>query len=210
MRSTCRFACSIIVLVLAFGGCAGKVTGDASDSGPGSDTGTGGDTTPGIDAPSTSPCPTAMPSSSGSCAPNGLVCAYGTDPRPWCRSSAMCSGGHWALSGSTCPSVGGTCPTSAPASGVSCAPNELYCPYPDGTQCTCVVCPPFGPACPPGPTKWWCTSPPSDTRCPRFSPNLGTSCSPESLDCRYSGCALGAHVRCTGAIWIDVPEPCPA
>ena len=153
-------------------------------------------------------CPATMPTS-GPCAPPGLVCGYGDDPRPACRATATCAPSGWQ------PAVGGCPPppteacraTVDAARGADCTTVGAFCAYGDVT-CGCGNC--FGGPCG-GTPRWACPDPPTDPRCPRAMPNLGLACTVEGTHCTYGACAANTNAGrvCTGGVWVDERIACP-
>ena len=195
-----RFRLAWLALVL--GGCAGRDLPNAMDAG-----GSASDL-----SVSMSICPPALPAvGSGPC-PTSLVCAYGNDLRVSCRPTALCVDSSWTVSMAvppSCPLV--VCPVPAPSDRDSCdQPEGSVCLAADSGQCVCAPCPPFGPACAPGPLRWFCVPPPTDLRCPRVAPDFGTPCAPEGIMCAYNPCGGGENVSCTKGIWVSAPVACPA
>lgn len=157
-------------------------------------------------------CPATTPTSGSACSSLGLVCAYGDDPRPQCRTSVTCTGGGWQVALTGCPPVPTTtCPaTAAAAEGQTCAKEGAFCSYSGGTvTCGCSAC--AGGPCGTVAT-WHCAYPPTDARCPTTLPNLGTACTTGGLSCDYGSCSAGtiAGRKCQSGRWIDVPMACPA
>jgi hypothetical protein len=95
------------------GGSAGTGLPDAGTGGTGGQAGHGGSSgAGGSDAGGT--CPPTLPSSSQTCAPEGLSCSYGK----CCPTRAVCSGGKWQITMPACAVPG--CPPTAPTQGASC------------------------------------------------------------------------------------------
>jgi hypothetical protein len=206
-------------------GSNGSTGTNATSSGPDA----GGEA--GAGAPAS--CPSMPPTLDAPCLAEGTQCTYGSSPRPACRDLRGCGGIMYCNCGSdNCPpsactilkswggggagnlpalSPGGnpdrcswTCPASPPKVGEACtAPG--YCAMPDGTQCGCIRPDSTGNG-----YLWACLPPPSDPRCPRVAPLLGTACSNEGLACgNYDICVDGARVLCRGGIWVDNFGNCP-
>jgi hypothetical protein len=157
-------------------------------------------------------CPASIPTNKGACPKIGLVCAYGDDPRPQCRTSATCTNTGWEIGLTGCPPPPTvTCPATATAAeGQSCTKEGAICTYSGGTVvCGCSAC--AGGPCGTNPT-WHCAQPPIDGRCPKLMPNLGTTCTVSGVECDYGSCSAGtiAGRKCDGTIWVDVPMACPA
>jgi hypothetical protein len=186
----------------ASGGRAGGNTAGRGSGGEGAVGGSGGSAGAG------GPCPTAMPMTSA-CAPEGLICEYGNDPRPGCRPRAACNTGRWVLTQPTCaavpPSVGGCPAARVTAQGRACAPNAAICSY-NGLNCLCASCPPDGPVgCIPNPATlaWYCDVPNIDPACPAATPRLGASCPTEGKQCDYMCGAEGSRL-CRVGVWTAV------
>ncbi|MBK8170654.1 MAG: tail fiber domain-containing protein [Sandaracinaceae bacterium] len=180
-------------------GCGGSHS--AEDGGAGSDA-------------STSACPAAAPAAGSACTRDGLVCAFGDDPRPQCRRHFACSGGAWtaqtpATDCDPLPPV--TCPASREAAqGTACSPEGAYCSY-DGLACACTTCPRPYPLCMPlDAPVWECAAPNADPACPSAIPNAGAACSVPAQHCSY-GCEADLDRDCTGGVWVESSSPsgCP-
>jgi len=231
-----RFLSGLVTLAtlastsLLLAGCGGSVgdTAPGADAGGDtslSDTTPPSDTTPISDAvldtkpppiedvgPDTAPkkgCPSSPPLMGAPCAPVGLVCGYGDDPRPNCRPQATCKATGWETPIGACPPPPTeTCPPSlSEASGATCTTAGAFCKYGD-VLCGCGNC--FGGPCG-GTAKWVCPDPPSNPDCPRTMPNLGIDCTKEGTSCMYGSCASGnpAGRTCKGGYWVDEPVACP-
>ena len=202
-----RFSFSLpLALVLACGG------GTSNRGGTGGSAGSGG--RGGASCPSDVPSPGSQCSLSGS----GLgfasaQCSWGDDPRPRCRTTAICSDGSWSV---TQPPADCTetvplptaCPESPEAAAGECDEPTLACWYDDGTICRCLPC--LGgseyPICQTiDPPEWFCKE--RDRACPNPMPQAGTSCdqSPD-LSCGPS-CEL--PIRCQEGTWQYGHEMCP-
>lgn len=220
MTSRIPLLSSCLLLLVACGGAVADPAEPGTDGG--SDTssdGAPGDTTPGADTTPTdgggvdsgpTGCPTSPPTMGSACAPVGLVCGYGDDPRPTCRQQATCKPTGWDTPIGACPPPPtATCPPSAAeASGKVCSSEGAFCTYGD-VVCGCGAC--FGGPC--GTTaRWTCADPPADPACPRSMPNLGIACAKEGTNCIYGSCSSGniAARDCTGGRWVDSPVACPA
>ncbi len=210
-----------LVVVSSLAACGSGTTspnpdaGSTADTAPtvdthmGTDTPTGTDVIP--DVPTTAPCPSAMPAAGGACTRNGLVCAYGDDPRATCRPTATCTGGAWTLQPTTCSSLPPvTCPaTLTAASGQACSPQDAYCAY-EGVPCRCTNCVFYPVEHCSGPLAWACGTPNAIQGCPAGIPNQGTVCASEGLQCDY-GCESNMARTCTGGVWVTSSSPggCP-
>jgi hypothetical protein len=194
-------AAPLLLLALAVAGCGGRAPGggDAGADGP-----------PGDAAPP-SPCPAAPPAAAGACSREGLVCAYGVDPRPQCRPTATCRGAAWELADPGCPlPPPAACPeTRAAAADQPCPTQDARCSY-DGLACHCTSCVEYPVVHCGGEAAWRCDAPNPDPACPAALPNLGTGCAPESKMCVY-GCEPNLARRCVGGVWLadTAPGGCP-
>ena len=140
----------------------------------------------------------------------GLVCEYGADPRPSCRSKATCSNGNWLITMGDCdrlPSV--TCPaTRDEAAGQICPTDQAYCVYGD-LSCECTNCISGPVSSCSGDLKWQCAAPNADATCPAGIPLLGSACSTENKSCVYS-CGSGGARLCKQGAWYSANGgPCP-
>ena len=186
--------------------------GSLTDTTPGPDVGpdtTPTDGGPGPDSGPTKGCPASPPSMGAPCAPIGLVCGYGDDPRPSCRQQATCKATGWDTPVGACPPPPTeVCPpTEGDANGKACTTAGAFCTYGD-VVCGCGNC--FGGPCG-GASKWVCPDPPADADCPRKMPNLGVACAKEGLKCTYGSCSSNniAGRTCTGGVFVDEPQACP-
>lgn len=157
------------------------------------------------------PCPATLPASAGTCSPEGLVCQYGNDPRRSCRPSAACTGGKWLITTPKCVNPPpATCPAKlADAAGKKCTPKDSYCTFPGDLVCHCTNCVSNPvPHCA-GDFIWHCDVPNTVTGCPPGKPNLGTSCTEESKECKYH-CGTDGKRICKGKVWTAAGgSPCP-
>jgi len=157
----------------------------------------------------TTACPSDIKQLSLPCA-EGLICEYGTDPRPSCRSSATCTGGGWSVTLPDCPALPDvTCPaTRTEAAGQACTPTDAYCVY-DDLICHCTNCI-DGPVvrCTGDPT-WQCPAPNPDATCPAGIPMLGAACATEGKTCTYSCGDAGGRLCKNGAWYAADGGPCP-
>ncbi len=156
-------------------------------------------------------CPDALPAYGAACTGEGLVCEYGLDLRPGCRTHATCESGLWTIAISGCPPLPGPgedgCPLVPPAGGL-CASDGLLCDMGGGTVCACAQC--AGGPCTLDP-RWVCARPPTTPGCPAVAPALGTDCAGEGLLCVYGVCGTmtSAGRLCQGGDWQDDPIACP-
>jgi hypothetical protein len=152
------------------------------------------------DAPLDQGCPAMEPSVGVACAPEGVECTYGTDPRLACRDDAVCMGGKWSLDTPNC-SAPPTCPAS-PTAGAACDTLGEICAA-GSTPCACYSC---TIACT-QPKTWHCPSLPSG--CPASSPNFGDPCTNPGLICDYGSCGGGWAAQCVGSTWARYTPLCP-
>jgi hypothetical protein len=162
-----------------------------------------------------SPCPASVNNLVTPCAPEGLECEFGSDPRTYCDMIATCSGGSWSVadggaSGAPCGPLdpGGICPADyaqlEDAGHASCAPPGTECVYPQG-QCSCsegLL------ASGRDAGSWACADAPAG--CPSTRPLVGTACPQATLTCTYGNCLVaGGIVTCSSAgYWLDEPAVC--
>ena len=184
--------------------CALLLVSACGSNAPIKNTGEGGNTGAG-------PCPSEPPVSAASCNIAGLICEFGTDPNPYCRTYARCEQGQWqldAVSATQCPSTkANTCPATLQAArDASCAEKGAWCTWDPGTTCKCTDCRPgpVGDYCTGDPT-WHCAQAPTD--CPVGIPRSGSPCSGDQPFCPY-GCEYGSR-RCTTGVWTEEFGLCP-
>jgi hypothetical protein len=172
---------------------------------------------------SMSSCPSSPPAEGAACA-GSPVCSYDDNPRPACRTTAVCAPPACGCGSDTCPpgacpadagkswAVGSDwaaglcappdCPGTSPEDAGSCSQLYAYCPLADGTPCGCLSGS--------GGTRWICLPLPADPRCPKVAPALGSACAAEGLACgTYDICVTGSRVLCTGGVWLDNGGNCP-
>ena len=175
-------------------------SGDEFSSGSTGAGGSGGSTGSGGSGGLPGACPQAQPNAGSICTDEGLLCTYGMNARPNCRTHYRCDTGTWikvrepqlAVCGALddCNAVQGSHGAACVVAGVECSSSDRYC------GCTCQP-----PTCT---TKTWkCPTPPAP--CPTFVPNAGTGCSSEGLSCTYGICDQDLKdqvtVTCTGGNW---------
>jgi hypothetical protein len=169
-----------------------------------SEAGFGGDSGGDSGGAPTSVCPAAPPIA-GACV-SGLICTYGADLRPACRTRYECSSNLWTVSGTACSLLvacldrdGGV-----PHPGDTCAAVGEDCTLGDEAQggpvyCRCDVC--VGAACSP---KWDCVGPPLKP-CASSPPNEGQACDTNGQSCSYGSCSMPANdvetMQCVGHYW---------
>ena len=212
MRSPWSLLLAALPLTIACGGgTVAPIDGGNGDSGTGNDAST--------DAGSTL-CPASAPTAGSKCTASGVgeyQCEYGSSTDRACNVVARCgSSGVWSITASDPNGCGVKNPPQCPATyatvpvGKSCFdayPSD--CSYPEG-QCTCA---PSGGPVPldaAAAATWHCDIP-SDSKCPRPRPKLGSACSTPDLSCDYGACTLpnGVGMACKQGMWVEVPVPCP-
>ena len=189
------------------GGSAGSI--GTGGSGTGGNTGTAGSVL----------CPAAPPTSGEACQPPSYAafgdaahCTWGEDPRPQCRTKALCQDDKtWHVSppSDTCstPALPADCPSPSPTSGTVCSDKTLSCWYADGTFCNCSDCEGGSqyPICTMiDPPEWACGH--LVAGCPDKIPQAGAACSTPDLDCGPS-CEL--YVFCKDGAWVWESGQCP-
>ncbi|HEY1534302.1 MAG TPA: Hint domain-containing protein [Polyangiaceae bacterium] len=203
------------------GNAGASATAGASGSpsaGDGSVSGSGGSTN--------GPCPVAPPVNGAPCKEpytstelDASQCSYGDDPRPGCRTNAICDTGAWAVStpkqfddGSgaqdcATPPLPAACPMPPPSQTSACSDATLSCWYDEGTRCWCSSCK-LGtqfPVCQTvDPPQWYCATPAAG--CPALMPQAGTPCSTPGASCGPD-CTL--LITCTDSVWHWERGNCP-
>jgi hypothetical protein len=138
-------------------------------------------------------------------------CSWGDDPRPDCRTRAICDQGAWRVTApaASCsePLLPSDCPATPPDDGVECGRAGASCWYDDGTRCSCSEC--LGgsawPLCQPiDPPEWKCASAPQD--CPAVQPQAGAACANPGAYCGFD-CEL--PIVCASGVWQWGYENCP-
>jgi hypothetical protein len=216
-RSTCWGALFVGVgLLISCGGQSaqgnsGASAGSAAEGGSSGAAGAAGNATGGGRS---GPCPSVQPVNGSACtAPypsSGTAeCTYGDDPRPECRTRAVCDSGAWQISSARCatPPFPAACPTAAPAQASACSDASLACWYDDGTRCSCSGCAGGSeyPICRTiDPPQWHCDSPGPD--CPIVIPQSGTACNTPGASCGPD-CTL--TVTCIDGLWQWGAGMCP-
>ncbi len=198
----------------------GATENDSSQPGPGDDGQGGGDAGPNR----RELCQATPPASGSVCAPPAASgpgmgssarahCSWGDDPRPQCRTLALCEKeGTWSVTEpapdcTKSPPLPAACGDSAPTPGTSCEGKPAECWFPDGMHCWCSECAGGSsyPVCQlADPPEWACNTPIKG--CPATLPQAGTACSEEGQNCGES-CDLA--IRCTGGFWVWQQDPCP-
>ncbi|HTM44944.1 MAG TPA: Hint domain-containing protein [Polyangiaceae bacterium] len=199
------------------GGSSNGGTGNAGASTGGSGNGGSSSGGVGVGGSSGAGCPDAAPASGAHCNVTSTgfdraQCSYGDDPRPQCRTLALCSQNQWQVTQPD-PNVcgdgplGPNCPTSKPANGTMCADTTLSCWYDESTECHCSECAGGSgfPVCQiMDPPLWACTSPAQG--CPSPLPQAGAPCDDPTLNC---GLSCDFPIRCTNGAWVYGQEMCP-
>jgi hypothetical protein len=160
----------------------------------------------------TNVCPEAQPMDGAPCPLDSTVmCEYGEDIRPGCRTHATCTSGAWRVSVSGCPPlpVAGEngCPSSVGSD--PCSNEGLACDMGGDTTCVCSAC--LGGPCSLNP-RWACSGPPTTAGCGARPPRLGSVCDTEGLVCLYGSMCIppvAAGRRCKDGAWVDEPLACP-
>jgi hypothetical protein len=142
---------------------------------------------------------------------NAADCSYGDDPRPECRTFAVCSNDVWMVQtpGDACKvePKPPACPASPAMAGSECTDATLRCVYDDGSVCSCSACQGGSeyPICRTiDPPEWACVKP--NDGCPNPLPQAGSACSDPNLQCGIS-CEL--PIRCENGTWRYGREMCP-
>jgi hypothetical protein len=153
-------------------------------------------------------CPSSTPSVGSTCAPPGIECQYGSDPRADCNPVLRCgAGGVWqdGVPANQCPAPpnAADCPStweSVPR-GDSCPSNGTDCWYAEGT-CVCRQEQADGGGLQ---TVWWCDDP-SPSSCPVPYPRIGSACANETPVCTYKPCSFA--VGCVSGVWQEAAAAC--
>ncbi|HMR75511.1 MAG TPA: hypothetical protein PKD61_10370 [Polyangiaceae bacterium] len=165
------------------GGSAGAGSGSGATAAGGASAGGAGG------APVSGTCP-AAPANGLSCTSEGLVCTYGTGPRPCQRTVWKCGAGAFAQINQPC-AADTTCPPAI-VGNTSCSVAKI-CPA-AGALCGCNI----------QISKWSCVNTPPG--CPDTIPNAGTSCAgAKAQDCSYGKCGVTdeeVRARCVSDVWI--------
>lgn len=190
---------AIVFLVVA---CSGKVE-NAGGSGGGCPS-----TPPATGTPCTAPW-----ASTGGFQGASAHCSWGDDPRPACRTTALCqSDGKWLVAspmGASCngPALPPSCPSPPPGAGTTCTDATLACWYEDGTRCWCSGCRGGSeyPICQTiTPPEWACATPGSG--CPAKMPQAGSPCSTPDASC---GPDCNLVITCKDGVWQWRAGSCP-
>jgi hypothetical protein len=197
------------------GGTAGTTAGAGGTTG-----GMGGATGGSAGGPGHVQCPDAPPSEGSACTlPDDSAsysalahCSYGDDPRPECRTRALCEqDGTWQLSlpAESCsePLLPPECSSPPPASGADCTDTAVTCWYEDGTRCWCSEClggSPYPNCAFVDPPQWACATPAAD--CPILIPQAGEPCDVPGASC---GPDCEFVVVCEDGVWQWRVGSCP-
>jgi hypothetical protein len=164
-------------------------------------------------------CPFAPPSHDDPCTtPStslnvGEHCTWGDDPRPECRTTAVCgSESTWRVTSPNevacaTPPLPEGCETPAPTAGTECSDATLACWYEDGQRCWCSECEGGTqyPVCRTiDPPQWACATPPDG--CPPLIPQAGSACTTPGLSC---GPSCETEVVCEDGVWVWRQGNCP-
>ena len=188
-------------------GGSGAAAGGGAAGGSAAGAGSGGKC-PSVPPQAGSAC--TLPASASSLEPTRAHCSWGDDPRPECRTTAICPANHaWAVTepdaSCSAPPLPAECPASA-ASG-ECADQGAKCYYDTGTTCTCSPCKGGSqyPLCQTiDPAAWACSAPRAG--CPALLPQAGSACSANGQECGPN-CELS--VLCENGAWVWRRGQCP-
>jgi hypothetical protein len=157
-----------------------------------------------------SPCTAPWPSSTRI---SGVAahCTWGDDPRPECRTRAVCEQGSWRVTVpvASCsdPLLPLGCAATPPDDGVECGEAGQRCWYADGTRCSCSECEGGAayPLCQPiDPPEWKCVR--AADGCPAVQPQAGADCTNDGAYCAFD-CEL--PIVCANDVWQWGIENCP-
>lgn len=192
------------------GGQGGTSSGGVSSGGAGGSTSQGGS-----GGASSSRCPVEPPANGSACnvESTGFVsvhCSWGDDPRPQCRTTALCQAETWQVTepGASCsdPLLPEGCPAT-PEAGGECTGEVSECWYEDGSRCWCSECTGGSgfPVCQQlDPPQWFCQDVPEG--CPSLVPQAGEACDTDAVcgpDCETS-------IYCSAeGYWIWAYGNCP-
>jgi hypothetical protein len=167
-------------------------------------------------------CPASPPEVGSECEvpwmSNGTVgfpaahCSWGEDPRPACRTTAVCTDETWTVLEPTdarCETepLSESCPQAPPTVGEECPDVTSDCWYAQGAHCFCSPCQGGSeyPICSPiDPPEWACVNAPAE--CPTVIPQASSACDEEGLSCGPN-CEL--EVTCDGSVWQWNQGSCP-
>jgi hypothetical protein len=206
-------ACGGSTTQSATGGTGGASTGGGPTNGGSGAAGHGTGGGAGV----SSACGSVAPANGSPCQAqstglgNAADCSFGDDPRPHCRTLAVCSNGTWTVTppGDECrvPPRPEACPVSPPTPATACTDATLRCWYDDGAVCSCSDCRGGSqyPLCQTiDPPEWACVKP--SAGCPNPPPQAGSICTDPNLQCGTS-CEL--PIRCEDGVWKYGQEMCP-
>lgn len=166
-------------------------------------------------------CPAAPPMPGAACEvsvlpnspnPGAADCTWGDDPRPNCRTQALCADGQWQVTegnGEVCdaPALAAECGDTPRTPMSECENVNAECWYPNGDRCACSNCQGGSgfPVCQEiDPPQWACFSP--QAGCPATIPQAGSPCSKDGLSCGPN-CEL--QVICAEGKWRWQQGQCP-
>jgi hypothetical protein len=200
----------------ASGGGSGSGQGGGGEAGEQATAGKGGVSAGGAVGMSgggapTSVCP-AGPPNNDACV-SGLICTYGMDLRPACRTRYECMNKLWTVSGTACAPLIDCLDRDAgiPHPGDECTSVGEDCTLGDEAQggpvyCRCDAC--VGAECSP---KWDCIGPPLKP-CLAIPPNEGQACDTNGQSCSYGSCGMPANdveaLQCVEHFWQRVAGGC--
>ena len=168
-------------------------------------------------------CPSAPPTDGSACTAPWTIdgatsivtahCTWGDDPRPQCRTRAVCGDdGRWSVTApdtATCSTspLSAACPASPATPSATCSDTAIDCWYEDGNHCWCSGC--FGgspyPLCQTiDPPLWACRT--LGEGCPAMTPQAGSSCNTRGAECSPD-CNL--RVACLDGVWQWHRSRCP-
>jgi hypothetical protein len=190
---------------------AGTATGGAGNGG-GSSGGAAGEPATGGSGGAAA-CPSAPPANASPCTPPWTPpagqldgqptahCSWGDDPRPSCRTTALCEDGAWVLTAPRCvPPLPAECAATPPPNDSSCSDTALGCWYDDGTRCSCSECAggsPY-PVCQVvDPPRWHCVDTAAGP-CPYPLPQAGSRCDTPDQRC---GVDCSSPIVCRDGVW---------
>src|SRR5258708_4742326 len=168
-------------------------------------------------------CPASQPAIGDPCTSDGLICEYGSDPRPLWNVVLICNGTRWAndvfnngvivpLADSGRPVDDGGCPPTYDIALSAPCGRTSPCVYPGAGTCNCEVDLADGPD---AAAFWACVGVAAPTRCPSSLAQAevdGQACTVAGLDCFYPGGECHCYQEDAGSPWsCTVPDPgCPA
>jgi hypothetical protein len=151
-------------------------------------------------------CPSSVPSGACSVASTTL-CYYGDDPRWFCKTSAKCTQGKWAVT-DPLPECTATPSSDCPATPTSARTG--LCTADGGTKAVCVYATQFckcgytG-----GPEPGWTCSKNLPAECPTLRPGDGSPCTTTSgVWCTYGTSCSGNDMQCVEGKWVTLLLSC--